>query len=379
MAVIPAVGLAEWLLLDRPERPETRRALAISGALAAGFCALAVAITAPAILDRQENLYDTLGFSFSQHLWSSLATQIRYALILLVPDHRLLTIDGEVEIVSSLARSTSALGGASAIALSIVLALRLRKRYPLVTFGIGWYLATQSVEVALLPQDLYFEHRLYVPSVFLFLGVASLALRCLQARRLRWVAVAFPILFLAAEAYSTSQRNHTWSHPVLLWADAAAKAPTKARPHLNLANALMNIGQYDAAREMFERVLELGGYERLTLYNLGILAYRDGDRKKARNLMNRVVELGGDMEWKARRFLAFEALEVGDIERAENHIKHAMSQKPTDAGLWNLMGRIYLHRGLYDEAESSFRTALRYDPLFSEAEENLRKIPENAR
>jgi hypothetical protein len=80
--------------------------------------------------------------------------------------------------------------------------------------------------------DVFAEHRLYLP----FLGLTLVAieiLRRLSVSQATWISLAI----LAVCSVLTFQRNQLWSDPLLLWADAAAKSPRKARPSFQLAHA----------------------------------------------------------------------------------------------------------------------------------------------
>ena len=56
---------------------------------------------------------------------------------------------------------------------AVAVALLLRKRYPLLVFALLFYLVAHSMESTILPLEMVFEHRNYLPSVGVCLLVAA--------------------------------------------------------------------------------------------------------------------------------------------------------------------------------------------------------------
>jgi len=79
----------------------------------------------------------------------------------------------------------------------------------------------------------------------------------LRDGRARAVAVVLGLLVAGALASATIRRNVLWSDPVLLWSDAVAKSPRKARAQNNLGYSLYLRGDYDAAIDRFRLALAL--------------------------------------------------------------------------------------------------------------------------
>jgi tetratricopeptide (TPR) repeat protein len=62
----------------------------------------------------------------------------------------------------------------------------------------------------------------------------------------------------------------------------------------------------------------------------------------------------------------------GDLEEAKMHYTAALSADPNLAVAHNSLGRLYLTQGQISQAIVQFGEALRLDPGYKEAEENLR-------
>jgi hypothetical protein len=116
----------------------------------------------------------------------------------------------------------------------------------LVSFGIGWFFITLLVESSVIPiDDVINEHRVYLPSIGLFGGIATggalLLKRVPRADPARITALAALLLAILL-AVATLRRNAVWGSDVSLWADTAAKSPNKVRVLGNLAVALAAAG-----------------------------------------------------------------------------------------------------------------------------------------
>jgi len=162
----------------------------------------------------------TKGFSMAQRMLTEPKALIWYLRMTLLPDVRAmgLTHDDWQASRSLLEPSTAA--AMAAILLVIGSLARLRVSAPAAGFCIAWFLAGHSLEASPLPLDLVYEHRHYLPSFGIFLGLTALAVHGLAASSSRFksaAALAFPLLL----ASLTADRVHEWRDP-LQWGIAQA-------------------------------------------------------------------------------------------------------------------------------------------------------------
>ncbi|MBI5446676.1 MAG: hypothetical protein HY900_36340, partial [Deltaproteobacteria bacterium] len=204
--------LAEWLLLDPPAQGAPRKALASAwGAILAGAAIVAL-LQGPALWHKVQAGYAVRSFTMGERLLTEATIQLRYLTLLFVPDPRLLTIDAEVSPSKGLLHPPETLGGVLLILLTLALAVLWARRRPLVSLAIAWFFVAQAVESTILPLELYFEHRLYVPAALLYVPVAHGVFSV--ARRHRWAAVAGTATLacvLGAEAWATHYRATLWA------------------------------------------------------------------------------------------------------------------------------------------------------------------------
>lgn len=133
--------------------------------------------------------------------------------------------------------STSWMSPSSTLpALLLIVALVLvgwmaRQRVPALSAALLFFLAGHALESTVLPLELYYEHRNYLPALLLFWPVA----RFVSRWRLPW-ALAFGTLLLSICALFTWQRCSLWSRPyemAMLW---ALQQPDSARAQANAAS-----------------------------------------------------------------------------------------------------------------------------------------------
>lgn len=150
-------------------------------------------------------------------------------------------------ISTSIFHSFSTIAAVLAISFAIILALAVPKRWPLLTFAIGWYLVGHSLESSVIALEIAHEHRNYLPSVGVLFascaGAASLFQRPAVARLSPTVAAAVIVIC----AMFTFLRAGDWSDPVTLAMVEAERHPESLRAVYDLAR--IQIGLYDLSQD----------------------------------------------------------------------------------------------------------------------------------
>lgn len=119
----------------------------------------------------------------------------------------------------------------------MLLAWKARNRAPGVTFAIAWFLAGHSMESTIIPLEIVFEHRNYLPMTGLLLGsLAALAQVTPVRMRTSRVYGLIPIMALCVLAGLTARRSLDWSDPVRL-------ALVTARDHPDSPRSLYEAGR----------------------------------------------------------------------------------------------------------------------------------------
>ena len=150
------------------------------------------------------------------------------------------------------------------LGVAATLAFAVRRRAPVAAFGIGWtllnLLPTNSIIWRIDPVG---TRPLYLASLAPALAVAwVLAPRPGMRRGFAVASVLASSVLLMALCGATLSRVALYRSPAALWADAAAKAPEKARPHANLGLLYLQAGRLDEAERALKTAIDLEPWDR---------------------------------------------------------------------------------------------------------------------
>lgn len=129
------------------------------------------------------------------------------------------------------------------------LAWWLRRRLPLVSFGLFFYFIGHLMESTLLPLELYFEHRNYLPQLGLWLAAAGL-LNEAKSPRLQRALMAGGVLLVAMLAVMTRHNSALWSDPDLQVAMWYQENPGSLRSVQAYTNVLLKQGRMDEVHQV---------------------------------------------------------------------------------------------------------------------------------
>ncbi|MDX1756689.1 MAG: hypothetical protein R3175_11565 [Marinobacter sp.] len=146
--------------------------------------------------------------------------------------------------------------GAAALltALALVGALLLRKKYPVLCFGVLWYFSGHLVESTTVALELYFEHRNYVSMFGVTLAFAYFAkagFEKLSTEFARFYGVFLPalIMIVGAITYGYSTEWGDENRILTIW---ATEHPYSPRAQRTYAQHLANMGYPEAALDSLD-------------------------------------------------------------------------------------------------------------------------------
>lgn len=132
---------------------------------------------------------------------------------------------------------------------ALLFAIRYRRRWPLLAFAVLWFLAGHALESTLLPLEVYFEHRNYLPLLGPVFALTVAVRRWLaqlpvSTRRLALVLVALVLVNLSLITWQQSRR---WGEPLAFATAAVAAHPSSYRAQSNLMEVLAKAGHVETA------------------------------------------------------------------------------------------------------------------------------------
>ena len=156
------------------------------------------------------------------------------------------------------------------IAALLAVCVGLARRRSIVGFGIAFFLAGHVLESTIIPLELVWEHRNYLPSYGLILAVCTFPRLITPARRARVVAATFliPLLF----GFLTHVRAGIWGSGSTLYNYALHAHPYSENAVSTVAEVLSQRGRLDDAFSLLQRIDTNGG----RMHRLYVQCLRDG-------------------------------------------------------------------------------------------------------
>ena len=238
----------------------------------------------------------------------------------------------------------------------IALAIILFRKYRLISFGMLWFFLTLTVESSIIPiRDVMYEHRLYLPSVGIFLSV-TVCLFYLLGNKPRFLFALFAITITLA-SFATINRNIVWKENVLLWNDAAKTAAEKFRVYANRGAAYSNLNKPALALKDFNHAIALNKDHPYPFLNRGILHLNQGNFEKALSDFNRALRLRPFMA-KGYMNRGFAYMLWGKPDQAYKDFRTATMLEPRNPFYFNALGVVCNELGHYALAMVAFTKAI---------------------
>ena len=252
-ALIPFLLLLLEATLFRFRGPGTLRRVLLGYFALIGLIALAGTLWLMLATDFLANRYQGLPFGPDERLLTQARVMVLYLGQILLP--RLgdmpFYYDGLAHSAGWMAPPWT-LGSAVILAGALALGVWLLGRRPLAGFGILFFFTGHLVESTILPLELAFEHRNYLPSLGIFLAVASL-ITWIPGRLSRWRLVIGVVLVAAVAALGTA-RSLTWAQEEQIYLTAIQSRWPSGRAGAELAQRLAERGQVDVARALLQQM-----------------------------------------------------------------------------------------------------------------------------
>lgn len=347
--------------------------------------------------------YEARSFTLGERLLTEARVLLHYLSLLALPLPSRLNLNYDFPLSTGLFSPPQTVGALLVLGSLWWAVLYLFKRDRLLSFAILWFLGNLVIESSFIALELVFEHRLYLPSMFVSLAFIALLYRLAAERRyiVRGTVVVVGVIFVLL----TWQRNELWGDQVRLWTDVVAKSPQLARAHYGLGVSYQEAGDYQAAEESLLKAVALAPEDSTVYFNLAILyekqnnfeaaikalrtalvkknafidmvyaglsrVYRKaGDYPRAMQAVDLALKYGpGNPEALLSKGIVLEAL--GRHAEAMTVYQRAFDSGLRSADFYNNWGMTCYSLGLLDQAVAYFKVALEFDPDHKETHYNL--------
>jgi Flp pilus assembly protein TadD len=260
------------------------------------------------------------------------------------------------------AAAAAVLGGLS------VLVLAPAGRAPAPAIGWLWFLGTLVPVIGLVKvgQQASADRFTYLPHVGLFVALVWWLGDRLSSR-LGAALGGIAVVMLSA---LTIRQFGVWQDSVALFTHALGVAGDNAVAEANLAGALVQEGQLDAARPHAEPAALLAPAAPEAQLVLGLVRLHSGDLVAAETGFREAARLD-PRDARAHYNLGVVATRRGELEDAVAHYRRAITERPTYVGAHVNLGVLLTESGRLEEAEDALRQATHLDPASSAAFANL--------
>ncbi|MGH8127990.1 MAG: hypothetical protein ACRETC_06430 [Gammaproteobacteria bacterium] len=270
----------EWVLFGW-RHADGRRARSVIAYFAV-FLAIPLVLGLIWLVPRQiySSAWQMRNFNLGERLLTEGRVIWHYVWWSLIPSINSLTLYHDAFPVShSLLRPWTTLPAWIGIGALLVAGILSRRRYPLIAFGLLWFLVGQVMTASFIPLELVFEHREYLPSFGLYVAVFATLLVLVENHPRRRLVAAAVVVLIALYGAGLGLRSINWSNPLRQLAIAAHDHPDSPRATYAYGRILTVLVDLDpqiapAAFKALKHATEVPGQGLLPYATLILLAQR---------------------------------------------------------------------------------------------------------
>ncbi len=366
--------LLEILFFQNVDNPKTRKKIILFSTIISSIIILSALIyftlgDGATFLDKG---HSKRSFTLSQRLMTESRIVILYISQLFFPNPLRLSIEHDIQISASLLQPWTTLAAIGLIISLIGLALAGLRKRPVFGFSVLFFFLNHFIESSFLPLELIFEHRNYLPSLFLFWPIAVGLIKLIDYYRIKQPStsrvvcggIVVLVILLTASSYI---RNMAWATEKTLWEDAMQKAPGRARPAYNLAKFhYVRKGRLDEALQLFSRALNLDAAtpahsKAMALNGMASIYFSRQDPAKALQLCQRALKTYPGFESAAYNSV-MALIKMQRWQEASQAIDQLMTGKHIRPIYLLLKGAILIRLNRGEKALGYLRQALKAAP-----------------
>ncbi|MDX1777003.1 MAG: tetratricopeptide repeat protein, partial [Desulfobulbales bacterium] len=333
-------------------------------------------------VDRVLAGYDGRDFTLDQRLLTQTRIIFHYLSLLILPLPSRLNLAYDFQLSTGLLAPLQTLAAVMGLAGLTGLGFFLFRRDRLAAFAVFWFFGSLLVESTVIPLELIFEHRMYMPAMFIILAAAAWFYRLSGAKphRARLALVIIAVLF----SVFTWQRNSVWQNEISIWTDVVKKAPGSMRAYKNLGTAYSKAGMFEKAEKYLLMAIKIGRNDTDPNYssdhmqrklasahhNLGIVYRSLHNMPGALAQTRRALQLNPERP-DSLTSLGIIYAGMGKHREAYDSYRQAAAMGYETVDLFNNWAVSSFQLGKTDESISLLRLAINLDPDHAESHYNL--------
>jgi len=362
--------LYEWYFFQGLSLKWVRRHFLVLGAILMFLILISLIFLDFDPIVRILSAYKHRDFTLIQRMLTQFRVVIFYVSLMLWPRPARLNLDHDFGLSYSLTDPVTTVISMVVITALIALAILTAKRQPLLSYGILWFFCNLAIESSVIGLELVFEHRTYLPSMFIILAMVALVLRYAKPT---WLGIVFLCAVGTLFTVWTFERNKVWVDELSLYRDCVEKSPDKARPHNNFGAILLRRGRLPEAIDEFQAALGIKPGYADAHYNLGNALVKQGSLTKGVHHFSEALDRQpGNV--KTLNNLAATLVLLARYPEAIENFKKALVINPTDPDLHRNLAFVMKKQGDLEGARQHFSRMLEINPANEMARRNLAEI-----
>ncbi|MDA3896689.1 MAG: hypothetical protein PF482_11160 [Desulfobacteraceae bacterium] len=317
------IFLFEWFFMQ-DLRPIKLRTMLVGGIISVViFWGMALFFLGAHPVDRILAGYGHWGFTLPERVMTEFRVIAYYVSLIFFPHPDRLMLDYDYPISHSFIDPGTTVISVLMLLLVFFTAEYSAKKRRLLAFCLLWFLGNLMIESSVIGIEIIYEHRLYLPSMMIFLLLIYEGDKIISAK---WVKQTIVMAMVLTLSLWTFQRNQTWGDGAVFWKDNVRKAPHDARPLQNIAYSMQQKELHEEAVLYYKKSLDLEE-DPAAFYNMGILLSKIGYHLEAVMAFNKVVQLDYDSTDMYGK-LAYELTMMGEFNGALQNYQRAIEVDP---------------------------------------------------
>ena len=319
----------------------------------------------PDFITRITEGYEKRAWTMPERLLTEMRVVVFYLGLLIYPHPSRLNLDHDFSVSTSLFSPFTTFVSLLFIIGLLGLSLWMVKRNRLVAYALLWFMGNLVIESSIIPLELVFEHRMYLPSMGLIVLGAGIVVWMLKEDWRRW-GIGVMLVVSLVFSYWTYERVSVWRDPIVFWMDAVQKSPNKARPHDTLGVLYKKKDRFDEAIKEYQRALAIDPNYSSSHFGLGNVYGKKGMVDQAISEYRRTIAINPNHAGASTN-LAVIYVQRGMLNEAISECNKALNSDPNFPEAYYNLGNIFFRKGKLDEAIDAYRNAVKNRPNYVEA------------
>ncbi|MFO0947461.1 MAG: tetratricopeptide repeat protein [Planctomycetota bacterium] len=361
--------LYEWYFEDDLSLAWFRERLA--GVVAVALVLITVSVVHIILVGSVFIHFESRDFTMFERLLTQTRVLCIYARLTLLPIPSQMNLLHDVTVSKGLLDPPTTAIALFAVLMYLAIAIGAVRWSKLASFCLLWPVIHLAIESSILPIELIYEHRMYLP-LFGVTLLSGIGIASVLPRSKPWLAWGTALGIAALLGGLTYSRNETWRDPIRLWSDVAAKSPAVPRAYLNRGGAYAAIHEWDLAIADFSHAIQLRP-EGTSFIGRGMVLRETGRMQEAMSDFSAAASNAETAEIEAialrNRGTTWSAL--GDDRRAIEDYSRAIEKWPDDINSRFNRANAYRRRGDFRLAMADYRECLRLNPNYVQAVNNI--------